>query len=322
MAGAGNEEIELPRSVPALIAATFALYRRFPWLFLILAGAVVVPYQLLVLLITGTGPFSRQEVGPPASPILVLTDFVLIVSLISALHVHAVKEIRDGNEPRLLRIARHGLAVLPAVSGVLIISCLGISVGLLALVIPGVILWCRWAVVAPVATLERKGVTETLRRSAGLADGHYRHVLGLLLVVGVPSFGLSFGLGRVFGHTETTVASFLTGTALQVLTSSFSALTTALLFYDLSARFVAEGKPLLVIPTSGPNADSIVGPDGQPLDPGSYSDEERPPGWYVDPDAPWRMRYWAADGKPGWSKRTAKTPKQTLAEWQDLRWVR
>lgn len=318
MAGAGNEEIELPRSVSALIAATFALYGRFPWLFLALAAAVVVPYQLLVLLITGTGPFSRQEVGALASPILTLTDFILIISLISALHIHAVREIRDGSEPRLPRIARHGLEVLPAVSVALVICYLGITVGFVALVIPGVLLWCRWSVVAPVAALEKQSWRDALRRSAELADGHYRHILGLLAVVQIGSFGLTFGLGLVFGHTDTTVASFLAGTAVEILTSSFTALTTALLFYDLSARRAAEDKPLLVTP----NADSIVGHDGHPLDPGSYSDEERPPGWYVDPDRPQRMRYWAADGKPGWSKRTAKTPKQTLAEWQDLRWVR
>jgi hypothetical protein len=30
------------------------------------------------------------------------------------------------------------------------------------------------------------------------------------------------------------------------------------------------------------------------------------------------MRYWAADDNPVWSKRTAKTPKKTLEEWQAL----
>jgi hypothetical protein len=59
---------------------------------------------------------------------------------------------------------------------------------------------------------------------------------------------------------------------------------------------------------------------GHSLDPGVYTDAGRPPGWYVDPDKPWRMRYWRTDR--GWSKETTKTPKQALSEWRDLRWRR
>jgi hypothetical protein len=61
---------------------------------------------------------------------------------------------------------------------------------------------------------------------------------------------------------------------------------------------------------------------GHSLDPGVYTDEGRPPGWYVDPDKPWRMRYWRTGKETGWSKKTTKTPKQVLDEWRDLRWRR
>jgi hypothetical protein len=98
-------------------------------------------------------------------------------------------------------------------------------------------------------------------------------------------------------------------------------LATALLYFDLTARHHAEevepvGSAPAILPTrSGPTAE----PTGHTLDLASWSDENRPPGWYVDPSTPGRMRYWGADGTQTWSKRTAKTPKQTLAEWQDLK---
>lgn len=61
---------------------------------------------------------------------------------------------------------------------------------------------------------------------------------------------------------------------------------------------------------------------GHSLDPDVYNDEGRPPGWYVDPDKPWRMRYWRTGEHEGWSKETTKTPEKAQSEWRDLRWRR
>jgi hypothetical protein len=124
---------------------------------------------------------------------------------------------------------------------------------------------------------------------------------------------VGFAFSRALGTTDTTVVSFLVDLALQIALRSFSALAAALLYFDLRARLEIEASPSQAEPPH---------PRPSSLDPGGYSEEDRPPGWYVNPDAPWRMRYWAADGKPGWSKRTAKTPKQIQAKWRDLRWRR
>ncbi len=40
-----------------------ALYRRFPILFLAFAAIVVVPYELIVLAITGAGPLAQGHLG-------------------------------------------------------------------------------------------------------------------------------------------------------------------------------------------------------------------------------------------------------------------
>jgi hypothetical protein len=57
-------------------------------------------------------------------------------------------------------------------------------------------------------------------------------------------------------------------------------------------------------------------PAFHPLDPDGYSDEDRPEGWYVDPESPWQMRQWGDDG---WSKQTKKTPKGTQDGWWKIR---
>jgi hypothetical protein len=319
MAGQPKMAIERSRSAFELIGATFALYRRFPLLFLVLAGAVVVPYQLIVLVLTGAGPITRGQAGAGAEFILSVADLGLVVPLISGLHAHAVDDVRKGNRPRLPSVARRGLTVLPVVSAAVIISTLAVAVGFVALIVPGVLLLLRWSVVAQAAALADKSWGNALNRSTDLSSGHYRHIFGLVFSVEVVSFGLSLLARRAFGHSTTTVPSFLVGTALQILLQSFTALAAALLYFDLTARLHEGARGVAMTEPSADAADSEVpsGP-GDPLTPDGYTDQNRPRGWYIDPSQPRRMRFWAADGKPGWSKRPAKTPGQMMVEWEEL----
>jgi hypothetical protein len=48
-------------------------------------------------------------------------------------------------------------------------------------------------------------------------------------------------------------------------------------------------------------------------DPGGDLDQDRPAGWYVDPDSPDRMRYWSARDEE-WMG-TAKTPRKIRRVW-------
>jgi hypothetical protein len=311
MAGGTDLALDHPCGAPRLIGKTVGLYRRFPLLFLILAGTVVIPYELIGLLATGEGPFGGRNDGFVVTQILSLAEVGVLGPLVSALHVHALREIGDGGMPRLADVARRSLTVLPAVSVAVVLSYFGTVAGLLALIVPGVLLFLRWSVVAQAAALEGGGWKAALHRSADLTAGHYPHVFALQISVFAISVIPTFALRKAFDH-DTTVASFVVGTALQIVLWSFTALAVGLLYFDLKARLETEGSR------------SSVGSHATPgsLDPGNKSDEDRAPGWYVNPHKPWRMRYWAADGKPGWSKRTARTPEKIQAEWRDLRWKR
>jgi hypothetical protein len=244
--GEAANEIERPRSAWQLIGATFALYQRFPLLFLVFAGVVVIPYQLIVLAVTGAGPLEQGSVGFGTSTLLDLIDVALIHSLISALHVHAVQDVREGIRPELRAVAKRSVRVLPVVSATVLMSFLGSTLGLVALIVPGVLLYLRWSVAGPAAALEKGGWTDALRRSAGLTEDNYWHVFGLLILVFIISAVPGFVLRLIFGNDHTTVASFLADTALTVIVASFTALAVALLYFDLKARFaerLATTKP-------------------------------------------------------------------------------
>jgi hypothetical protein len=306
MDGRTNLELDRPRSATELLRVTFRLFGRYPLIFPTLAAGVVIPYLLIVLLITGDGPFEyRDNLTFVAGQVLNLSSMILVWPLVSALHVHAVRDVADGNEPRLGDVARRGLVSLPVVAGAVAISWIGTLAGFLALIVPGFLLWLRWSVVAQTAALDGGNPIDALRRSASLARGEYPHVFALLLlvelVIGVPSFLIALP----FRHSDPTVGSFLVGSAVQVLAASFGALGSAVLYFDLKARVGVES----ATPASVVHA----------LDPRSFTDEDRPPGWYVDPSQPKVMRYWFTDPHWAWSEQTTATPKQTLHQWEVFR---
>jgi hypothetical protein len=294
-----------PRSASRLIAATFGLYRLYPWLFLLLAAGVIVPYQLILLALGLSGAHARGSFG--LGMILAATDWALINGLVSALHVHAVADVREGRRPEIVAVARRGVRVLPVVAAATIMSWLGITVGFFLLLVPGVILLFRWAVVAQSAAIEHQGWLPALRRSGELAEGRYRHIFVCFVYVGLititPALLISFGLD----HDALGARPFLVDLVIDILTSSFSALALALLYYDLVAR-----EELELMPAGG----DATGPESGPTDQLGDSEDTyggRPKGWYIDPDDPSRMRFWDAAGDPpGWKG----TPGKLRRAWK------
>jgi len=287
-------ELERPRSIPELIGTAFDLYFRVPILFLVLAAVVVVPWEFVVLLVTGAGPLALGHKGIVINQLISLPDYFIVVPLVSALHIHAVNEVGRGGRPRLPSTFRQSLPTLPAVVLATGISGVATSIGYLALVVPGVLLTARWAVVAQTAALDGGSWTDAIRRSTDLTDGERWHAFWVIVVAGMITSVPWLAAWHSIGHETTTVGSFALGTALQVVTRSFGALTAALLYFDLKARRSIEVEPAKT----------------------TYVEDGRAAGWYIDPAQPTRMRYWAADGS-GWSKRTTGTPRPLLEEWRE-----
>jgi hypothetical protein len=225
-----------PRSAHQLIADTVSLYRRYPLIFPVLAAAVIVPYDAVVLGVTGSGVLTGPSLSAGVQLLLTLIDWSLVGPLISALHVHAVREAREGRTPRLAPVARQGLRVLPVVAAASIVSGLGIAAGLVALVIPGVILSLRWMVVAQSAAIDHEGWMPALRRSAELTDERYGHLFVFVIYLTVITIGPLYLVGLGFVDDSTTVVSLLVGLLVQVFSLSFGALATALLYFDLRTR--------------------------------------------------------------------------------------
>lgn len=237
-AEAGESELvpRRPRSLGSVIGAAFALYRRYPMLLFVLAAGVVVPYDLIHRAGTASGPFLGRKESVAAGIIWTFAGTVILEPLISALHVHAVGAVRDGEVPHLGTVAARGLRVFPVVVAAAIMSSLGIAAGLVALIVPGLILYFRWFLVAQVAAIDNDGWLEALRGSRRLTADHYGSIFLLILYFALIG-GIALGtLSIVFGAHETSAVSFVISVVVHIFTASLVALTTALFYFDLIAR--------------------------------------------------------------------------------------
>lgn len=240
MLGESLTDLDLgsPRRVGEIVVTSLRLYARLPLLFMLLAAIVVVPYEVVVVLLEhGRGglTFSREV-------LLMLAQIALVDPFIAALQVQALLSLGGGETPRLGDVVRRGLRVLPVVAAADIIAGIGIAIGAVFFIIPGVILALRWAVVAQAAAVERTDWPTALRRSGQLARFNYWRIFGILLIVGILN-QLAADVTGSADHVGTTVG----GGVLAIIVHSFGTLLISLLYFDLRARETAA------VPEQDPN---------------------------------------------------------------------
>jgi hypothetical protein len=167
--------------------------------------------------------------------LLSIADFVLVIPLVSALQVHAVLLIGQGEQPHLGDVFRRTLRVLPTVVAAWIIACIGIGLGFVAFVIPGLWLLLRLYVVAQTAAIEGADWPTTLRRGFALTRGSSWRILGMLAIIGLINLTLENILDRATTSHGDALSDIIAVVVALVL-QSFSALVGALLYFDLRAR--------------------------------------------------------------------------------------
>jgi hypothetical protein len=233
----GESEVDLGVAKPVgqVLGDALRCYRAYPGLFAALTLTVVVPFAVLVWLIDDASLIAPRSNDARAALAILVLSSLIVQPLISALHVNALVEIGAGKAPILSEVFRKGARALPVVAAAEVMSALGIGLGFIALIIPGVLLLARWAVVAQAAAIERVSWLDALRRSAELTRSNYLHVLGVVISVGLITTIIDQAFVAVIGSGASAV-QIVVGIAVQTVLLSFAALTSAMLYYDLRAR--------------------------------------------------------------------------------------
>jgi hypothetical protein len=159
--------------------------------------------------------------------------------------VEAVADVRDGRAD--LTIGETLRRVQPriwAIAGAGILSALGILLGLVLLILPGLVLLTWWSVILPVVVLERAPVFEAFGRSRALVRGNGWNVFGLIVLTVLILIAVSIVVAIVFVWLPDGLDTYVTDVVRNTLTAPFVALAWTLMYFRLrGARAAAEPPP-------------------------------------------------------------------------------
>jgi hypothetical protein len=234
----GGPELDRPRDTGALLRDGLSLLVSRPLAFLAAGLAFAVPIELVV---SGVGmeqltaPY-EERANPVEAVLGSLTSFVVITPLISAACALLVTGGASSARGAVLGALEHSTPLLLAA----IAAALGVALGLLCLILPGLYLVVRWFLFSQAVVLEDRRGLAPLRRSGELVEGHWLRAAGLVLLanlvgllpgslITIPGALAASELGREWPNLAATILG-------QAVSAPIVAVLATLLFFDLKAR--------------------------------------------------------------------------------------
>jgi hypothetical protein len=163
--------------VTAVVREVWRLFLARFWRTLLIVALMLAPLELAIAILdpgfASLAPGWWAWVGFTSAITLVAFPWV-----IGALVHDVAEDDRTPTEPYARTWDRLPDLILSAV-----VTTVGIALGTLALVVPGLILMARWALVVPLIVLERAPWRAALARSNELVRGRTAAVLGIFVVL-------------------------------------------------------------------------------------------------------------------------------------------
>jgi hypothetical protein len=182
----------------------------------------------------------------------ILAAIISVIALfwLQAALVKAVDDVRDGRADLSLgdtfAQAREHLG---SVAVAAILAVLGIIIGLILLIVPGLVLLTWWAVIIPVVVLENRSAGESFTRSRELVRGNGWGVFGVIVLMVLLLIGFDIVLKLILSPLADWLQSFISGVVSGTLTAPFIAIVLTLLYFRLrAAKEPAAEAPLSDMP--------------------------------------------------------------------------
>jgi hypothetical protein len=216
--------MERSLSMGEVIDRTFKIY--------VDQASVLLPAAAVVFVLTAI----LSEVLVAAAPVLVFVALLISLvatTLFTGMVVQLVADVQDGRRDatvgQLLEAARPVIGKLILVG---IVAGLGILIGFVLIVVPGLILITIWSVAAPVIVLERPSGLQALGRSRELVRGNGWQVFGVIfvLVIGVEIVAIVI---EAIGNSAGTGVGIVVRVVVQILAAPLAALAASVLYFEL-----------------------------------------------------------------------------------------
>jgi hypothetical protein len=232
--------------VGTVLGEAWALYRRFFGRFVLTA---IVVFAVLDLLSALAGRAARDDVLSALLWSLVAAVIGLIGSFwVQAALVELVRDVRDGRPDRSVADTYRAVQPrLPAVVVAGVLAAVGIAIGFLLLIVPGVYLLTIWSMIIPAIVIEGRPAAQAFGRSREIVRGHGVTVFGLLVVTFLLVGLVSGAIQAVFAPLPGVLDSWLGALVAHSLTAPFSAAVLTTAYFHLTvgepARTAADPAP-------------------------------------------------------------------------------
>jgi hypothetical protein len=239
-----------------LLDASIKVYRQNWKPLMLVVAIVIVPFAL----VEGFATRVPEDVAFDQATFDRVTIFALVFGVVRFAFVQpfltgamarATYSLYLGEGIDVRRVYRTALLLLLPILWVSFLAALGVAVGLILLIVPGVIAAVRFAFGSTVIVVEGLRGTEALARTWRLAKGKFWRILGTLflanLLAGVAAAILTLPTSAAIiplGPEAWPLQAFGASVA-AVITTPFTTLVTVLLYFDLRIR--KEGFDLAVM---------------------------------------------------------------------------
>ena len=190
-------------AIGTVISTSLAVFSRNLVPFSLIALVIGIPYIVVGFSDSGSiDPAMIEQTGQIPSGFWAMAAIGFLIYLLtymltqSAIVFGTFQDLRGQRASTAACLAR-GLATLPPVVVAALLASIGVAIGSMLLLIPGIILMLMWWVLVPVLVVEGGGIMDSFGRSRDLTRGHRWGILGLLLIVGVVQWLIDYLLGLI-----------------------------------------------------------------------------------------------------------------------------
>jgi hypothetical protein len=212
-----------------VLSEAWQLYRAYWRHFIPIAFVVFLVIAAISLVLTLLFGFVGALVGTLLG---IVGTFWLQGALVSAR-----ADVRDGRADLSIgETFRHVQPRLGSLVGAGLLAGLGIAVGFILLIVPGLYLLTIWSLVIPVVVLERVPAMDSFGRSRELVRGNGWNVFGVIVMTVLILIAVSIVISLVLTPLQDDLASFVQSLVGNVLTAPFLALAWTVMYYRLAGQ--------------------------------------------------------------------------------------
>lgn len=220
--------------ISGVLRDAFDVYRRLWRRSVVVAGAIFV----VVAFAQALAERNKTSLTLLVSLVLSLVGGLLVQGAL----VEVVRDLHEGRAPAPVReYYDRTRGRLGTLLGSSLLYGLGITLGFLLLIVPGLIAIARWSLIVPLVMIERKGWRDAFRRSSELVRGRTGRVLVLVVIATVITGIASIAIRGAFTALPNFFAVWIGGTVAGALTAPFQAHVLTVLYY----RLTEPNQPLL-----------------------------------------------------------------------------